>query len=908
MYCNKCGKQVENHMDFCPSCGNKIKEKETEETFSKKLEKSIPFDKLVKVFKTMYVTIKNFILNHKKNVCIVGISCFILFVGFILFQSFYDFTILKWDETSEAINFTESRVITLNVIAKDKEKNDILDITFESEDGKLESNGNSVIWNLPEKEGTYQISAIAPSGKKIAKKITVIDLKENLAFKGYLNEEENETKDIDGDGLTNIEEENLGTDPYMKDTDMDGLSDSYEVNVSKTDPLNRDSDLDGIWDGNELDLGLNPLIEDSYQDGIKDGNRLLNYELEENGVYLNVYGKGNIVSTTIDTFISPSFEKINGLLKTGYNFHTKGNLEKSEVKIKYDIEEVEENGFLEENLQLFYFNEEKKEFEPIETLVNKSTHELTAKLTHFSKYFIGAKNILKTFNTSEILFVIDNSISMYSESQMRTLTTNKFRGADGNDSTFKRLSLTNNLIDMFTGNYQFGVAEFSGNYVNLSKFTNEKEKAKLAVEKMRGHWESNQAGTNIISALKSGLEEFKNLENNNYLLLLTDGKNTKGSLSKEKNNLISLAKEKNVKICIIGLGEKVDEEDLKEISIESGCGYYNATNSDALDEIYSLVGANMNYNYVDTNKDNETDGMILYDTGFLVTRDGFSFKNYLDNLSPFGHCYGMALFAESYYTNTLPVKLGEKSLSKLAFTLQNMKLKSAGYDLTNTYFSTHQDLYKFPITTPALSFILQDRPLDYRDRIENETWMIKKEYYDALTKIGTTFSEKEYNGEENGEKFKKFQSALLNTDSLAFANGVTKDESNLLNAIWRLFILQAKDKRISFNSNPDKAFETLVEKLSNGIPKLIVINGNHAINAIRLIQDENDANYFKIEVYDNNFPGETKYITMSRNKFNKVQFNFTAWVNDYEYKFSYDSDNDGEDEKTTVDIVLVEVD
>jgi len=44
--------------------------------------------------------------------------------------------------------------------------------------------------------------------------------------------------DTDGDGLTDAEEKNYGTDPYKKDTDGDGYSDYDEIKIYGTDPLN----------------------------------------------------------------------------------------------------------------------------------------------------------------------------------------------------------------------------------------------------------------------------------------------------------------------------------------------------------------------------------------------------------------------------------------------------------------------------------------------------------------------------------------------------------------------------------------------------------------------------------------------------------------------------------------------
>lgn len=351
---------------------------------------------------------------------------------------------------------------------------------------------------------------------------------------------------------------------------------------------------------------------------------------------------------------------------------------------------------------------------------------------------------------------------------------------------------------------------------------------------------------------------------------------------------------------------EIDELDLNEIAEETGCDYYNATDSSALDEIYALVGANINYNLVDTDNDNIVDGMIQADSGFIVTRDGFSFENFKSNKSENGHCYGMATFAMLYYKNKLPIMLEGKDNSKFYLSyFKTISLSSNGYNLTNTYFEKNKPLYDYKIEDPALSILLNDLPSDYHDRIENDTWMIKKEYYESLEKIGVKFSIKDYNGGD--EEFSKYQSALLTIDSESFNIEVKKDESELINAIWRLFILQANDESVSFLGSPDETFNKLYTELNNKNPLVISVAGNHAINAIRLIQDINDANKFKIEVYDNNYPGETRYIEMTRKKYSKFSFNYTAWTNKYNYSFKYDADGDGISEDLKVQLKFAEI-
>lgn len=64
--------------------------------------------------------------------------------------------------------------------------------------------------------------------------------------------------DSDGDGITNGEEEDRGTNPDNPDSDNDGLFDGEEVFTYQTDPLNPDTDGDTYKDGDEVSNGYNP--------------------------------------------------------------------------------------------------------------------------------------------------------------------------------------------------------------------------------------------------------------------------------------------------------------------------------------------------------------------------------------------------------------------------------------------------------------------------------------------------------------------------------------------------------------------------------------------------------------------------------------------------------------------------
>jgi thiol-disulfide isomerase/thioredoxin len=76
--------------------------------------------------------------------------------------------------------------------------------------------------------------------------------------------------DADKDGLTNAEEEELGTDPESADSDKDGLDDFDEMELG-TDPLLADTDEDGLEDGDEDRYGADPLVADTDGDTYLDG-------------------------------------------------------------------------------------------------------------------------------------------------------------------------------------------------------------------------------------------------------------------------------------------------------------------------------------------------------------------------------------------------------------------------------------------------------------------------------------------------------------------------------------------------------------------------------------------------------------------------------------------------------------
>lgn len=92
---------------------------------------------------------------------------------------------------------------------------------------------------------------------------------------------ESGSADPDGDGLTNRQEKELGTNKNVADTDGDGLSDGAEFTTHRTDPLKADTDGDGLTDGDEINVyRTNPNNADSDGDGLNDSDEINKYKTD----------------------------------------------------------------------------------------------------------------------------------------------------------------------------------------------------------------------------------------------------------------------------------------------------------------------------------------------------------------------------------------------------------------------------------------------------------------------------------------------------------------------------------------------------------------------------------------------------------------------------------------------------
>ena len=137
----------------------------------------------------------------------------------------------------------------------------------------LEANGTLLAlqsFDYESDPNVFQLSVIVSDDRNASTSgtitVRVVNVIEDLDEDGF---EDAFDPDLDGDGLSNADEELLGTDPRLVDTDDDGLTDAEEALLG-TNGNAEDSDGDGLADGAEIGIGTDPLLADTDGDGFGD--------------------------------------------------------------------------------------------------------------------------------------------------------------------------------------------------------------------------------------------------------------------------------------------------------------------------------------------------------------------------------------------------------------------------------------------------------------------------------------------------------------------------------------------------------------------------------------------------------------------------------------------------------------
>ncbi|WP_024860467.1 VWA domain-containing protein [Ruminococcus flavefaciens] len=414
---------------------------------------------------------------------------------------------------------------------------------------------------------------------------------------GVLDKDE----DSDNDGIININEFKIGTNPLKFDTDEDDLTDSEEKAIG-TDPLNEDTDGDGASDGWEKTNGFDPLNADqSFV--IKKTDGAMSIELECEGKYAAEFEAEQISNVFLN-------DTIPGYTSPAYDFTLDGNpFISAKLSFTFDEALTDDDKF---EPVIYYFNEETQELEALETTVSGNT--ATAQLSHFSKYILLNRIAFEkawqyqikpremNYNPDaslDIVFVVDYSMSM-----------------EWNDPNMLFRDVCKSFVEKLrTDKDKAGVVKFIKQADVVCSLTSDKNKVTDAIDSIKYDFGfTSKSGTNGSDGLYEAIRLFsKSTAKYKYIVFLTDGEDTK--ISYPYDELIKTANVSGISIYTIGMGD-VTESVLRQVASETGGKYFYATAGAKKDDIPDLddVFHEVESETIDYTSDINNDGISDYYT------------------------------------------------------------------------------------------------------------------------------------------------------------------------------------------------------------------------------------------------------------------------------------------------------
>lgn len=686
--------------------------------------------------------------------------------------------------------------------------------------------------------------------------------------------------DDDSDGVNNGTEEKLLTNYQEKDTDRDGICDGDEVKAG-TDPTKSDTDGDGVLDGYELIMGLDPL-KSSSDGATSDSLRMFNIEREYGSASLTVSGSANLADTVFDKLDLVGFKNNMGIVSDAMSFYTDYTFTAAKITFRLDSKELKSRGIAAESLSVYRFNPDTQSFEITESVLDASASEISADITECATYLVGIQKVIDEPPVMRVQLLIDNSGSMYPEEMCR--------GSEENDVEFKRLDLSKNIIDMLSSDSLVGISKFTADYTELVDFTSDRSKLTKALDRIKTD-EEHFNGTDFQTAIMGAINEFGVSGSGNYsnmIIMLCDG-NSDDEYTVDPDKIVSAAKDKNVLVLMIGLGQSVNAQRMQEIAEGTGGRYYTAANAEALDEVFKQIETTFNYDITSYGNEGKS-GFSIANTGFVPANNGFMFKNFRTTSSN-GTCFGMAMFARDWYTGSLPLKLDNykpETSSKLVY-------EAGGYDLSGTdvgeAYKKSANLHTIDVQAVKNSeFSDLTSYLDF----ETQDTTILPVKSDLLTKAKASgFGTVNYDIMDLGLDWKYAQLLAIDVkgNAAAIEAAYGKSEAELYKALLRYHVLQWEDTDNCRYRMSDgrECFDRLQELLLDGVPAVIMLNGNHAVNAIALIQDADCPRRFILQIYDSNYPDEIREIIVEKTVTGSFDTSGTGSI-EYSYVAVYDSE------------------
>lgn len=477
--------------------------------------------------------------------------------------------------------------------------------------------------------------------------------------------------DSDGDGLSDLLEAELGTDLLYWDTDKDGLSDGLEYEYGydgtiyneefkvmlyhQTDKLKfsvnavgngqsiQDFKIEPVTDNFllgdkvpgyigeafncswEADLGLavnsDTISVDKYYALTKQDIEIAKGERKSPGKLLRQL---NSLSDKLDSFFMHEPIYIDGK-ETGARLmgvdipeyiRTQEDMARVfgdikyqfsgpvQIEFEFDKELLNKAGF---DPCIYHYDESTQSLEEVETIV--SGNRASATVSHFSTYILldrNSRNEIEGFSYAEdsnlnndIVFLIDVSSSM-----------------GENDKNNYRTKLVKRYVSGLGDSDSVAVYSFKKYYERVLGFTSDYSKVVEYVSALKTDTgDTDKSGTDYLSALKFVLDMFDNTNKSKHIILLSDGNATEDLV--DIKDVITKAGKAGIKINAIGLGDSVNEKDLKKLVDGTGGVYVRFNNLLDIQELESVSGE-IEINTYDKERDSNQDGISDYMTERLI--------------------------------------------------------------------------------------------------------------------------------------------------------------------------------------------------------------------------------------------------------------------------------------------------
>ncbi len=404
-------------------------------------------------------------------------------------------------------------------------------------------------------------------------------------------------EDTDGDGLSNLQEQELKTSPLEKDTDRDGLDDYSEIDVHETNPLIEDTDGDGIIDGREIENSSNPLVPDADR-VVTSQKTFVTYNPltgKEESVSISIQGAGDLASEiSVNNW---SDIKIKGQVGRSFDISfidENKPFESADITFSYDVDDPKAADL--NNLSVFTINPESNFWEELPSIVDPFTGTITATTTHFSPFLVGnssefneaANNIPTTCSdvndpdalVSDVVLTIDSSGSMQS-----------------NDPNNLRISAARQFTQSMKEGDKVAVVDFDSFGKILIGLSTDQVSIAQALERINSSGSTN-IGQGVAVSINELIDNSKR-DNIRAIILLTDGQGA------YDQRLTGFMAQEGIRVFTIALGNAADEALLRSISEGTNGSFTYISSADGLANIFN----DLETVFGDDGADDDQDGL-----------------------------------------------------------------------------------------------------------------------------------------------------------------------------------------------------------------------------------------------------------------------------------------------------------